>query len=110
MSELLATLKDLKLYGMATAYGELLAQHDSAALTNEHWLLKHLVQAEQDDRAMRSIRYQLNSARFPLHRDLAGFDFDVAKVDRALIEQLAALDFTDRAENVVLIGGTEYAT
>ncbi len=106
MSELLATLKDLKLYGMATAYGELLAQHDSAALTNEHWLLKHLVQAEQDDRAMRSIRYQLHSARFPLHRDLAGFDFDVAKVDRALIEQLAALDFTDRAENVVLIGGT----
>ncbi|MCW0111773.1 IS21-like element helper ATPase IstB [Burkholderia pseudomallei] len=106
MSELLATLKDLKLYGMASAYVELLAQHDSMALTNDHWMLKHLVQAEQEDRAMRSIRYQLNSARFPLHRDLAGFDFGVAKVDRALIEQLATLSFTDRSENVVLIGGT----
>ncbi len=106
MSELLATLKDLKLYGMASAYAELLAQHDSMALTNDHWMLKHLVQAEQEDRAMRSIRYQLNSARFPLHRDLTGFDFGVAKVDRALIEQLATLSFTDRSENVVLIGGT----
>lgn len=106
MSELLATLKTLKLYGMATAYAELLAQHDSAALTNDHWMLKHLVQAEEEDRALRSIRYQLHSARFPVHRDLAGFDFEAAKVDRVLIEQLATLDFTDRAENVVLIGGT----
>lgn len=106
MSELLATLKDLKLYGMASAYAELLAQNDSMALANDHWMLKHLVQVEQEDRAMRSIRYQLNSARFPLHRDLAGFDFEVAKVDRALITQLATLDFTDRAENIVLIGGT----
>lgn len=106
MSELLTTLKRLKLYGMATAYAELLAQGDNTAEVNDHWMLKHLVQSEEEDRGLRSIRYQLHSARFPLHRDLAGFDFAVAHVDRALVEQLATLDFTGRAENVVLIGGT----
>jgi DNA replication protein DnaC len=69
-------------------------------------MLKHLIQAEEENRGLRSIRYQLHSARFPLHRDLTGFDFAIATVDLALIEQLATLDFTRRAENVVLIGGT----
>ena len=48
----------------------------------------------------------MNAAKFPVHRDLAGFDFDSAKVDRRLIEQLATLTFTDTAQNAVLIGGT----
>ena len=55
---------------------------------------------------MRSISYQMHSARFPVHRDLAGFDFSQSKVDQALISQLADLSFTDTAQNVVLVGGT----
>ena len=47
----------------------------------------------------------MHAARFPAHRDLAGFDFDAAKVDRALVETLAECAFTDSAQNVVLIGG-----
>ncbi len=49
---------------------------------------------------------QLQSARFPIHRDLAGFDFEAAKVDSTLIGELAGTQFTDAAHNVVLIGGT----
>jgi DNA replication protein DnaC len=45
-------------------------------------------------------------ARFPLHRDLAGFDFDHAKVDRRQIQSFATTVFTEQAENIVLIGGT----
>lgn len=55
---------------------------------------------------MRSISYQMHSARFPLHRDLAGFDFEQSKVDRRLIDDLAGMVFTEQAHNVVLIGGT----
>ena len=55
---------------------------------------------------MRSIRYPLQTAKFPVHRDLAGFVFDQAKVDRSLIMELADLSFTDAAHNVVFIGGT----
>ncbi len=54
---------------------------------------------------MRSISYQMKSARFPLHRDLAGFDFTQSCVDQRLISELADLNFTEGAHNVVLIGG-----
>lgn len=48
----------------------------------------------------------MHSARFPVDRDLAGFDFSQSKVDQALISQRADLSFTDTAQNVVLVGGT----
>jgi DNA replication protein DnaC len=54
---------------------------------------------------MRSINYQMKSARFPIHRDLAGFDFTQSCVDQRLISELADLNFTEGAHNVVLIGG-----
>jgi len=98
-------LKALKLYGMAAAYAEIASQQ-GASLQGSAWLLRQLLQAETEDRHIRSIRYQLQSARFPIHRDLAGFDFEAAKVDGTLIGQLAGTQFTDAAHNVVLIGGT----
>jgi hypothetical protein len=45
-----------------------------------------------------------------MHRDLAGFDFDQAKVDRRQISGFATTTFTAQAENLVLIGGAEPAT
>ena len=54
---------------------------------------------------MRSIAHQMKSARFPIHRDLAGFDFEVSQVDQRLIHKLVDLAFTQDAQNVVLIGG-----
>ena len=54
---------------------------------------------------MRSVSHQMNMAKFPLHRDLAGFDFAVSIADRNQIMDLATLNFTDTAQNVVLIGG-----
>lgn len=41
-----------------------------------------------------------------MHRDLAGFDFDQSKVDRRQITTFATTAFTEKAENIVLIGGT----
>jgi DNA replication protein DnaC len=99
-------LKALKLYGMAAAYAEIASSQQGASLQASEWLLRQLLQAETEDRHIRSIRYQLQSARFPIHRDLAGFDFEAAKVDGTLIRQLAGTQFTDAAHNVVLIGGT----
>ena len=40
---------------------------------------------------MRSISYQMHTAKFPVHRDLAGFDFECSPVDKKLIEQLASM-------------------
>jgi DNA replication protein DnaC len=105
MHEVATELKELRLYGMAGAWADLTAQ-GSAGIDASRWLIEHLLQAEHTDRAMRSVSYQLKSARFPVHRDLAGFDFSQSKVDERLITELADLSFTDAAHNVVFIGGT----
>lgn len=109
MSDLVSQLKALKLHGMAESYVELKNQGASgatASMASSEWLLRHLVEAEATDRAIRSISYQMHVARFPVHRDLAGFDFSQSKVDEALLGRLATLQFTDAAQNVVLVGGT----
>ena len=97
-------LKELRLNGMVSAWTDLVALGD-AGVASSKWLIEHLLQAEHTDRAMRSISHQMKAARFPIHRDLAGFDFSLSKVDESLIKQLVKLDFTDTAQNAVLIGG-----
>jgi DNA replication protein DnaC len=47
----------------------------------------------------------MNAAKFPVHRDLAGFDFAVSPVDSKLVHTLAESGFTQVAHNVVLVGG-----
>jgi len=106
MSDLINQLKALRLHGMASGYAELLENGGEATISSSQWLLEHLVQAETTDRAMRSVRYQMQAARFPIHRDLAGFDFEQSKVDRRQIMSFASTEFTEKAENLVLIGGT----
>ena len=105
MRDLMSEFKELRLHGMAGAWEELSA-HGGTGIETSRWLIEHLLQAEHTDRVMRSIGYQMHAARFPVHRDLAGFDFDQSKVDQKLIRQLADLSFTEEAQNVVFIGGT----
>ena len=105
MRDLLVELKQLRLHGMALAWSELIEQGASAELDSARWLLERLLEAELTDRAMRSVSHQMHAAKFPVHRDLAGFDFAVSPVDRKLIQQLAELAFTESAHNAVLVGG-----
>ena len=102
--DITAELKALRLYGMVGAWADLTAQGESST-TSLKWLIEHLLQAENTDRAMRSVSHQLKAARFPIHRDLARFDFTASSVDKELVTTLATLDFTDIAQNVVFIGG-----
>lgn len=105
-TDITTELKQLRLYGMADAWGELTDPGSSLEFTTAKGLMEHLLQAETNDRVIRSIRYQLHAARFPNHRDLAGFDFSQSKVDETLMSRLSSMEFTDDAQNIVLIGGT----
>jgi DNA replication protein DnaC len=101
-------LKELRLHGMAGAWDDLTTQEGvptDVGVQTSRWLIEHLLQAEHTQRAMASVRHQMKAAKFPLHRDLAGFDFEGAKVDESLVKQLSTMDFTDTAQNAVLIGG-----
>ena len=109
MSDIISQFKALKLHGMAECYAEIQAQGqaDTAeAIASATWLLSQLLAAEATDRSIRAIRYQMSSAKFPIHRDLLGFDFGQSKVDQPLVNKLATMSFTDAAQNLVLVGGT----
>lgn len=105
MRDLVSELRALRLHGMAARLEELLAQGD-VGIKQAQWLIAALLDAEVTDRHVRSIRYQMGAAKFPVHRDLTGFDFAQSKVDKAIVDQLARCEFTDSASNVVFIGGT----
>lgn len=101
----LAQLKSLHLYGMATAWSELLAEGARRPMQPEAWLHR-LIDAEQADRQVRSLRYQMKAARFPIHRDLTGIDWAETPLPQAQIEQLATAAFMESAHNLILVGGT----
>ena len=98
------SLKSLKLFGMAGAVAEL-AEQGAPAYHQSTGLLNQLIKAEVADREVRSINYQMKVARFPAHRDLAGFTFADSSVNEALVRSLHRCAFLDEAENIVLIGG-----
>lgn len=104
MRDVMTELKELRLHGMVGAWTDLMAQ-GATSTESSRWLIEHLLQAEHTDRAMRSVSHQMKAAKLPVHRDLAGFDFDASPADMHLVKQLATMSFTDTAQNAVFIGG-----
>ncbi len=106
-TDLLTQFKALHLYGMAEAWSELRAESPQRkqALSPEI-ALSQLIKAEIADRQMRSLKYQLKIAKFPIHRDLVEFDWNETPLSQQQVEQLATAGFMDDAHNLILVGGT----
>ena len=96
---MITTLKTLKLNGMARAIAEL-AEQSSAADRQAEGILEILLKAELAEREVRSVNYQMKSAKFPVYRDLAGFDFTQAQVDEALMRELHRCTVLDDPQNI----------
>jgi DNA replication protein DnaC len=104
-TELLDMMATLKLYGMRSAYDELLA----AALKRQHEPQRFagdLLRAEISEKQARSIRYQLTIAKLPLAKDLDDFAFAPTPINEALVRDLLGGGFIAQQRNIVLIGGT----
>jgi DNA replication protein DnaC len=101
----IAHLNALRLHGMAALWSELMAEGPRRPLPPEA-LLDQLIQAELTDRRARSLRYQIKSARFPVHRDLVAIDWTETPLEQARIERLAEAEFVQTAHNLILVGGT----
>lgn len=97
-------LRGLKMFGMAQAAGELMEQ-GAPAFNSAVPILSQLLKAETTEREVRSIAYQIKAARFPVYKDLSGFDFASSEVNEALVRQLYRCEFIENADNVVLVGG-----
>ena len=101
-----ARLKALQLHGMADAWREMQAEAPRSKTLSIEALLLRLLSGEEADRQVRTLRHQMKAARFPHHRDLAGFDFAETPVDAARIAHLAKGDYLQTAHNLILVGGT----
>lgn len=105
LAELTQRLKALHLYGMAAELLEMGAERARKPEAPEVWL-RRLVEAEAVDRQARSLRYQLHVAKFPVHRDLDGFQWLESPMPEQQIRQLATGAFMEEARNLILVGGT----
>jgi DNA replication protein DnaC len=95
----------LKLYGMRSAYDEVMAagikrQHEPPRIVGD------LLQSEIAEKQARSIRYQMTVAKLPLAKDIGEFDFTGTPINEGLVRELANGSFVADQRNVVLIGGT----
>ena len=104
-SEILATMAELKLYGMRAAFDQIV----TAAVKRQHepqQVIGDLVAAETAEKQARSIKYQMTLAKLPLAKDVEEFSFADTPVNEALVRDLAGGDFLAHQRNVVLVGGT----
>ena len=104
-TDILGLMGELKLYGMQTAYDEVMGtgikrQYEPPRIVGD------LLSAEIAEKQARSIKYQLTTAKLPLAKDLDDFDFTGTPVNEALVRDLAGGAFIAEQRNVVLIGGT----
>ena len=68
-------------------------------------LLEHIVTAELEERQRRSIERRLTAARLGRFKPIADWDWNwPTALDRPALDRVLALDFLDRAENVILVG------
>ena len=104
-TQILDLMGTLKLYGMRSAYDEVMAagikrQHEPPRIVGD------LLQSEIAEKQARSIRYQMTVAKLPLAKDIDDFGFADTPINEALVHDLATGDFVANQRNVVLIGGT----
>jgi DNA replication protein DnaC len=104
-SEILTAMGELKLFGMKSAFDEVIAtavkrQHEPTRVVGD------LLSAEIAEKQARSIKYQMTIAKLPLAKDIDDFVFDGSPINEALVRDLAAGDFLAHQRNVVFVGGT----
>ena len=104
-TQILDLMGTLKLYGMRSAYDEVMAagikrQHEPPRIVGD------LLQSEIAEKQARSIRYQMTIAKLPLAKDIDAFDFAGTPINEGLVRELATGSFVADQRNVVLIGGT----
>ncbi len=102
---LMAAIGTLGLYGMKATLDEILAAGIKSRATPEK-ILCDLLEAEMAERKVRSIRYRMGLARFPVDKDLDRFDFAASPVNEMQVRRLYDGNFLADHTNVIMVGGT----
>ena len=102
---LMEAIGTLGLYGMKVTLDEILAAGIKSRATPEK-ILCDLLEAEMAERKVRSIRYRMSLARFPVDKDLDRFEFAASPVNEMQIRNLNEGRFLSDHTNVIMVGGT----
>jgi DNA replication protein DnaC len=102
---LMEAIGALGLYGMKITLDEILAAGIKSRATPEK-ILCDLLEAEMAERKVRSIRYRMSLARFPVDKDLDRFDFTASPVNEMQVRNLNEGRFLSDHTNVIMVGGT----
>jgi len=102
---LMEAIGTLGLYGMKATFDEILAAGIKTRATPDK-ILCDLLEAEVAERQVRSIRYRMGLAKFPVDKDLDRFDFTVSPVNEMQVRHLYDGNFITDNTNIILFGGT----
>jgi DNA replication protein DnaC len=95
----------LGLYGMKATFDEILASGIKSRATPDK-ILCDLLEAELAERQVRSIRYRMSLAKFPVDKDLDRFDFAASPVNEMQVRHIHEGGFLSDHTNVIMVGGT----
>jgi len=102
--KLILDLKKLKLSSMAQILDSFTKQAVSNSMSYMDFL-SGLVSEEIDHRERKGIENRIKSARFPVLKSLADFDYAFQpSVSRKKLDELSTLRFLDHRENVLFLG------
>ncbi len=104
-NRLMEAIATLGLYGMKANFDEILATGIKTRATPDK-ILCDLLEAEVAERQVRSIRYRMGLAKFPVDKDLDRFDFTVSPVNEMQVRHLYDGNFIADNTNIILFGGT----
>jgi len=102
---LMEAIGTLGLYGMKATFDEILAAGIKSRATPDK-ILCDLLEAELAERQVRSIRYRMSLAKFPVDKDLDRFDFTVSPVNEMQVRHLYGGNFLADHTNIIMVGGT----
>jgi len=102
---LMEAIGTLGLYGMKATFDEILASGIKSRATPDK-ILCDLLEAELAERQVRSIRYRMSLAKFPVDKDLDRFDFTVSPVNEMQVRHLYDGNFLSDHTNIIMVGGT----
>ncbi len=102
---LMEAIGTLGLYGMKATFDEILAAGIKSRATPDK-ILCDLLEAEMAERKVRSIRYRMSLAKFPVEKALDCFNFTESPANEMQVRNLHEGNFIADYTNVIMVGGT----
>lgn len=105
-NDTLDKMRKMKFYGMLRAFRMNLDAGKTEQYTADE-MVAHLLDAEWDDRHNRSVDRKVTNARFRYKAAIEQIVYDTERsIDQNQIMRLAACDFINRKENILITGST----